>query len=124
MPYFIGLHILDENQPLPLLHGGTNTSLQLVCKLVGYHQLVDQYLNAVIFIPVYTHARNDLPDLPIYAHVEIAFFADLLKELFIMSLSVSYHRGEDVYFFADIFFQNQLQYLLIAVFYHFLPGDV
>ena len=51
-------------------------------------ETVDYQLHTVVFIAVELHAKGDFAHLAINAHMHIAFFAQLLKEVFVVALAI------------------------------------
>ena len=67
---------------------------------------------------------RNLTQLTIHPHIQVAFLAHLLKQLFVMTFSIPHQRRQEVGFLSLIGIQYQLKHLLFGVFHHLLTTQV
>ena len=124
MTYALTLGIKNHQQPVTLAHGGGNAVLQAGIILIRYHQFVNDHLDIMVLVAVQFHAGKRFAHFTVHADVKIAFFANLLEQLLIMSLTATYQRSKNVNAFPFVIIQNKLKNLLFGIFHHFFTGKI
>ena len=119
-----GVGIEYHELPVALLEGQLGSVLQALGVFGGHFQAVDHELHAVVLVAVELHAKGDFLYLAVDAHIDVALFAQLLKEVFVVTLAVLDQRGKDIDATAVISLENEAQYLLDRVFHHGLAREV
>ena len=77
----------------------------------------------MVFISVNLHCRGHLTKFPIHTHIDKTLFPNRFKKFFIMPLTITNKRSQNIQSLSEIIGQNKAQYLVVSIFYHRLTGD-
>ena len=124
MAHFIGAGIEYHHQAIALLHGRSDTLLQAVLVLVGYHHLVNHHFDVVVLVSVQLHAMSHFAHFAIYPDIEIALLPHIFEEFLVMSLTGSDQRSQQIDALAEVVLTNQFQNLFFGILHHLLARQV
>ena len=124
VPHLTALGIKNHQLPVALLEGQVGRLGQAFAVFFVDFEPVHDKFHAVVDIAVQLHAEGDLAQLAIDAHVDVPFFAQVLEQVFVVSLTVLDHRSEDIDASPVVAFKNQAQDFIDGVFDHLLSRQV
>ncbi len=124
VPYLIVLGIQHHQLAVALLESEVNSVGQPLAVLVGHLKAVHHQFNAVVDVTVKLHPEGDFAQHAINAYIHVTFLAQVLKQVFIVSLTVLDQWREDINPVALVAFQYQAQDLVGGVFNHALSRQV
>ncbi len=107
-----------------LLEGELHRVAQAGLVFAGHAQAVHHQLYVVVAVAVELHAKGDFLHLAIDAHVHVALFAQLLKQVFVVALAVLHQRRKNVDFAAVVAVENEVENLVDRILHHLLARQV
>ncbi len=124
MAHVSGFYIHHHQLSVSLLQGivhGLPQTLKVFCL---HFQPVHDKLDRVVAVSVKLQPVGKFPQFTVYTHIQVAFLAQVLEKLLVMSLSVFDKRSKHINLFPVIFFSYKVNDFVLAVFHHRQAGNV
>ena len=94
-------------------------------RAIGRHNYFVNYnFDVVNLVAVGLHIDDDVLDVAVHAHLEVAFASDLLKKFAVMSLPATDYGRKDDDLLAAVLFGDEVADLVFGVTHHLLAGLV
>ena len=121
----VGTFFQNHRDSLAKLHGKFDGLAQTLAVVVAFYcELIDNNFNEMVLVAVELEIVFHFGDFAINAGSHVAPATNILEKFLVVTFSSIYKRCENINRLSAKLFGYDVNYLVVAVFHHFLASDI